>query len=249
MPDRDDTTARLAWLARVPLFQGLGPDALVRVADLAHPAGRAAGAYFFQEGEQADEFFMLTDGRVRLTQVTPDGHQIVLRLAGPGDVFGGVGTFGYPTYHVSAEAVTPSRALAWTSPRMRELLEAEPGVALNALHFVAGQLYDLQQRHRELMTERVERRIARAVLRLVQDAGRRVDAGIAIDFPVSRQDLAELTGTTLYTVSRCLSSWEERGIVRSGRQRIVLVQPESLLAIAEDLPPPSLRSLRPRNDP
>ena len=83
------------------------------------------------------------------------------------------------------------------------------------------------------MTERVERRVARALLRLVQEAGRRVDAGVEIDFPVSRQDIAEMTGTTLYTVSRLLSSWEERGIVRSGRQRIILTTPHALVALAE----------------
>jgi CRP-like cAMP-binding protein len=74
------------------------------------------------------------------------------------------------------------------------------------------------------------------LLRLVQDAGRRVDVGVEIDFPVSRQDIAEMTGTTLYTVSRLLSAWEEQGIVRSGRQRIVLTTPHALVAIAEDLP-------------
>jgi CRP-like cAMP-binding protein len=87
------------------------------------------------------------------------------------------------------------------------------------------------------MTERVERRVARAVLRLVQDAGRHVDGGIEITFPVSRQDLAEMTGTTLYTVSRLLSGWEAQGIVQSRRQHIVLTKPRALAAIADDLPP------------
>ena len=87
------------------------------------------------------------------------------------------------------------------------------------------------------MTERVERRVARALLRLVHDAGRRAEGGVEIAFPVSRQDIAEMTGTTLYTVSRLLSGWEERGIVRSSRQRIVLTKPRALVAIAEDLPP------------
>jgi CRP-like cAMP-binding protein len=85
------------------------------------------------------------------------------------------------------------------------------------------------------MTERVERRVARALLRLVHDAGRRVEGGVEVAFPVSRQDIAEMTGTTLYTVSRLLSAWEERGIVRSGRRRIVLIKPDALVAIAEDL--------------
>jgi CRP-like cAMP-binding protein len=86
------------------------------------------------------------------------------------------------------------------------------------------------------MTERVECRVARALLRLVHEAGRRVDKGVEIDFPISRQDIAEMTGTTLFTVSRLLSAWEERGIVKSGRQQIVLTKPHALVVIAEDIP-------------
>jgi CRP-like cAMP-binding protein len=119
---------------------------------------------------------------------------------------------------------------------MRALLESENQIALNALRFVSGRLYDLQRRHRQLMTERVERRVARTLLRLVHDAGRRVDSGVEIDFRLSRQDIAEMTGTTLYTVSRLLSAWEGRGLGRSGRQHIVLTKPHALVAIAEDLP-------------
>jgi CRP-like cAMP-binding protein len=188
-------------LAHVPLFRGLSEETLARIAGLAHAKPLEAGALFFSEGDQAEAFFVLTSGRVKLTQLTPDGHQIVLRLIGPGDAFGGVGAFGEPTYPVSAEAAEPSVALAWMSTTMQQLLETEPRIAVNALRFVAARYHDLQRRYRQLMTERVERRVARALLRLVRDAGRRVDAGIEISFAVSRQDIAEMTGTTLYTVS------------------------------------------------
>jgi CRP-like cAMP-binding protein len=208
----------------------------VRIVSLAHAKPVQAGESFFREGDQAEAFFVLTSGRVKLTQLTPEGHQVAFRLIGPGDAFGGVGAFGESTYPVSAEAVEVSIALAWTSATMRHLLETENRIAVNALQFVSGRLHDLQRRYRQLMTERVERRVARALLRLVHDAGRRVDVGIEISFPVSRQDIAEMTGTTLYTVSRLLSAWEERGIVQSGRQHIVLVKPHALVAIAEDLP-------------
>jgi CRP-like cAMP-binding protein len=223
-------------LAHVPLFEGLSVDTLVRIVSLAHAKPVQAGESFFREGDQAEAFFVLTSGRVKLTQLTPEGHQVAFRLIGPGDAFGGVGAFGESTYPVSAEAVEVSIALAWTSATMRHLLETENRIAVNALQFVSGRLHDLQRRYRQLMTERVERRVARALLRLVHDAGRRVDVGIEISFPVSRQDIAEMTGTTLYTVSRLLSAWEERGIVQSGRQHIVLVKPHALVAIAEDLP-------------
>ena len=234
--DSQELSAITRQLAHIPLFEGLPVDTLTRVVGLAHPKQLEAERFFFNEGDEADLFFVLTTGRVRLSQLTPEGHQVVLRLITPGDAFGGVGAFGEPTYPVSAQAVEASVALAWTSATMRQLLETESRIAVNALGFVAARYHDLQRRHRQAMTERVERRVARALLRLVHDAGRRVDAGVEIAFPVSRQDIAEMTGTTLYTVSRLLSAWEERGIVRSGRQRIVLTKPHALVAIAEDLP-------------
>ena len=231
-----DLSAATHQLSHVPLFEGLPGDTLTRIIGLADSKQLESGGFFFNEGDPAELFFVLTSGRVKLTQLTPEGHQIVLRLIGPGDAFGGVGAFGEPTYPVSAEGIEASTALSWTSTAMRRLLESEPGMAVNALRFVAARYHDLQRRYRQAMTERVERRVARALLRLVHDAGRRVDAGVEIAFPVSRQDIAEMTGTTLYTVSRLLSGWEEQGLVRSGRQRIVLTKPHALVAIAEDLP-------------
>ncbi len=223
-------------LLHVPLFEGLSLDPLAQIVSLSYPKHANAGDVFFNEGDQADAFLVLMAGRVKLTQLTPDGQQIVLRLIGPGDAFGGVGAFGDPTYPVSAEAVETAAALAWNSATMRQLLETQNQIALNALRFVANRYHDLQRRYRQAMTERVERRVARALLRLVHEAGRRVDTGVEIDFPISRQDIAEMTGTTLFTVSRLLSAWEERGIVKSGRQHIVLTKPHALVAIAEDIP-------------
>jgi CRP-like cAMP-binding protein len=84
-----------------------------------------------------------------------------------------------------------------------------------------------------MSTQHVERRVAHALLRLAKQAGRKVEHGVEIDFPISRQDIAEMTGTTLHTVSRTLSAWEQRGLIESGRQRIVLRDPHKLFELAE----------------
>ena len=162
-------------LLHVPLFEGLSLDTLAQIVSLSYPKEANAGEFFFNEGDQAEEFLVLMAGRVKLTQLTPDGQQIVLRLIGPGDAFGGVGAFGDPIYPISAEAVETASALAWNSATMRQLLETQNQIALNALRFVASRLHDLQRLYRQAMTERVERRVARALLRLVHEAGRRVD--------------------------------------------------------------------------
>jgi len=113
-------------------------------------------------------------------------------------------------------------------------MERLPKLALNAPAIQGRHLREIQARCRELATERVERRIARAVLRLARRAGRRVPEGVRVEFPSSRQDIAEITATTLYTVSRTLSGWENRGLVTLGRQEVVIRDPHGLVALAED---------------
>jgi CRP-like cAMP-binding protein len=97
-------------------------------------------------------------------------------------------------------------------------------------------LRQFQDRLRELATERVERRLARMLLRLARQSGQKVTGGILIDLPLSRQNLAEMIGTTLYTVSRILSQWEAHGLVETGRERVVIRRPHGLVVIADDLP-------------
>jgi CRP-like cAMP-binding protein len=84
-----------------------------------------------------------------------------------------------------------------------------------------------------MSTEQVDRRVAHALLKLVGQSGRKTEDGLLIDFPLSRQDIAEMTGTTLHTVSRLLTAWEERGLVKSGRQKVTVVDRRRLLALAE----------------
>ena len=220
----------------VALFADLPSTALVEVRAAASQRSIAAGASFFREGDLADAFFVLEAGSVKLTQLTPEGHQVVLGLLGPGDAFGGVATFGGAAYPVTAEAVTQAAALQWRGEVMAALMERHPRLALNALKFVAARLHDLQVQYRQLATEKVERRIARALLRLVQQAGRRVDAGVLIDLPLSRDDIAQMTGTTLYTVSRVISRFETEGLLEAGRQSLLIRNSDALLKVADELP-------------
>ena len=226
---------RADLLRRVPLFASLDADALRHVMEDARMRTAAAGAAFFREGEPATSFFVIETGSVKLTQVTPEGHQIVLQLLGTAEAFGGVAAFGGATYPVTAEAVTDVTVFEWPGAVMAGLMERYPRVAMNALRFVAARLHELQVRYRQLATEKVERRIARALVRLVDQAGRRVDTGVLIDLPLTRDDLAQMTGTTLYTVSRVVSRWESEGILEAGRQRIVITQAHALMAVADDL--------------
>lgn len=217
----------------VALFAGLDSGPLNEVRAAARTRRVEAGATFFRESEPAVAFFVLDTGSVKFTQLAPEGHQVVLRLIGPGDAFGGVAAFGGMTYPITAEAVTDAIALEWPGTVMASLMERHPKLAVNALKFVAARLHELQVQYRQLATEKVERRVARALLRLVQQSGRPVDTGVLIDLPLSRDDIAQMTGTTLYTVSRIISRLEADGILEAGRQRMVIRDADGLGKIAD----------------
>ncbi|MCC7242544.1 MAG: Crp/Fnr family transcriptional regulator [Acidobacteria bacterium] len=224
-------------LASVPLFRGLDQQGLAAAAAGARLVRAAAGRAFFREGEPAGAFYVLAGGRVKFTQLSAEGPEVILRVIGPGEPFGGVAAFADDaTYPVTARAVEPSEAHVWDGANVLALMHRFPVVAINAARVIADRFHDLQRQHRELMTERVERRIARALLRLAEHAGRRVDAGVEIDFPLSRQDLAQMTGTTLFTVSRTLSRWKGERLIITARRRVVIREPHRLVRIAEDLP-------------
>ena len=229
---RDEVTE---ILSTVRLFRDLTRQQLTDVAAAAGLVKKEPGRAFFMQGAEARYLYVVLKGRVKISRITPEGHQIVVRYAGAGDLFGCVPLYGGSEYPATGEAVTASEALSWNRMTMDRLMRSCSPIALNALELLGQELSDIRSRYQELVTEKVERRVARALLRLINQSSRKVDAGILIDFPLSRQDLAEITGTTLHTVSRILSAWEQRGIVASGRRKIVISRPRALLSIAEDL--------------
>jgi CRP-like cAMP-binding protein len=123
--------------------------------------------------------------------------------------------------------------VAWPGHLWPELAAAFPSLVANTYETVGARLQDTQARVVEMSTEQVQQRVAHALLRLVKQSGKKTDEGILIDFPLSRQDIAEMTGTTLHTVSRILTAWEEQGLVKSGRQRVTVIEPHRLLSLAE----------------
>ncbi len=223
-------------LARGDFFRGLAPADLADVLAAARERRLADDATVFREGDPADRFCVVSAGRLKLTQLGADGNEVILRFVGPGEATAALAIFEGADYPLTARAVGPTTVLEWGRDAVQEMLRRHPALAVNTVRLLSGRLREVQERFRELATERVAQRIARALLRLVRQVGRKVDGGVLIDLPLSRQNLAELTGTTLFTVSRVLSKWEELGILESGRERVVVTKPHGLVAIAEDLP-------------
>ncbi len=218
----------------------LNSDMFGRLDEAAHAAVVAAGSVrrisagttVFAQGDPGLTCHSLLEGRVKIVQARPDGGQSVLRFISPGEMYGTVAAMMDKPFPADAVAVVDSVEIVWSVAAMRQLIRDHPEIGMNATASAGGRLFELQGRVGDLTGERVERRIARALVRLAEQAGRRTAEGVEIDFPVTRQDLAEMAGATLHTVSRTIAAWDQRGVTGGARRKIVVRDVRALNAIA-----------------
>lgn len=223
-------------IAGLPPFQGLEPDDLDRVLQQARASRYPKDAPVFEQDAPAEHFFLLIDGHVRVVRITPDGEQVISRYVNAGEMFGLAVAMVRPTYPARAVAAVDCVVVAWPNSAFAELARRFPGFAASTYRTIGNWLQETHTRMLELVTAQVEQRVAHALLRLAHQAGRKTPEGVEIDFPITRQDIAEMTATTLHTVSRIMSAWEEKGVVISGRQKVVIADPHGLMLIAEQRP-------------
>lgn len=223
-------------LRQVSVFQHATDDDLKLIASHSIERSIEEGEFFFFQGDPATYFYVLISGRAKLTQTSLAGQQVNLRTISPWQMFGALGAVREDaTYPATAQALENSTAVAVKSDYLRELMQTRPYLSVDLMKLMTTYIQEMQERYRELATEKVERRIARALLRLAAQMGTKIDGGIELTF--TRQELAEMSGTTLYTVSRVLSEWERQGLVEAGRERVVIRNPHGVVSIAEELNP------------
>lgn len=217
-----------------PLFEKMDDAEIDKLLAQATTRRVPVGEPVFAQGAPATHFFMLLHGRLKVTQVTPDGQQIIVRVVHPGDLFGFAKALQRTDYPGTALCAAESVVLCWPTELWPQFIDRNPHLAVTAMHTIGQRLQEAHTRIREMSTEEVERRVAHAVLRLIKQAGKKEPNGIRIDFPISRQDIAEMTGTTLHTVSRILSAWEAKNLVEGGRQKLLVRDVAGLTALADD---------------
>lgn len=220
-------------LMHLPPFSRLDRRQIRTLLDQATSRRFDAESTIFIEGEPAEHFFILLDGYVRVAHLTSTGEQVTALHIPAGQLLGIAKALGRDTYPATAITVTQSIALSWPT-RLWETFVAEyDGFATETYKMLGHRVGEMNTRIVELATQQVEQRVANAILRLINQSGRKVSDGIEIDFPITRQDLSELTATTLHTVSRLLSAWEKQGLVESRRKRIKVCDPHALVVLSQ----------------
>ena len=174
---------------------------------------------------------LLCSGRVKMSQAGAEGDRTILRLAGPGEAFGSLDVAPGATYPASAEALEPSHALLWDRRALDDFSESHPVLMRNVIRIVAERMRSLEQRCCELSGQRVPQRVAGTLLRLLGQVGRSADGGVLIG--LSREELGEMTGTTLFSVSRLLGEWEAQRLVKPRREGVIVTDAHRLAAVAD----------------
>jgi CRP-like cAMP-binding protein len=223
-------------LKQVVVFQNATDDELQLVLKNSIIRTVEENEFFFFQGDAAQYLYVLTSGQIKLMQSNPSGQQVNLRTIHPWQMFGALGAIrAKATYPATAQALEDSSALAVESGFLHKMLETSPHIAFDLMTLMTSYIQEMQSRYRELATERVEQRVANALIRLAGQSGIRSDKDVGIVLSFSRQDVAEMTGTTLYTVSRLFSEWERQKIIETGREKIKILKPHELVRIADGL--------------
>lgn len=231
-PDTCSVDLRLSILRKVPFFRSLSDIEIRPLNEKFREYGFHAGEPIYFSGETAADLYIVAAGQVKLLRHSLGGQEVLLDILKPGDYFGSLSPLAENVYPDTAQAHTAVCVLSINSQRFRTILQQHPSVALAVLDITARQLQETREVVRRLSTDSVEQRIATVLLKLAHKLGEISNEGILIQMPLSREDLAQMTGTTTETASRMISQLQKDGLVHTGRQWIAITNKPELEKIA-----------------
>ena len=187
----------------------------------------------FLQGQAVQSLALLRSGSVKITQLAPNGNEVILWMYGVGSAVGAISDPMSRQHTCTARAMEQSTALVWEYATLQGLMRENPQIGRNIGMILAARLNELEERFREVATEKVAKRIALALLRLLKHIGKTVHGGVEVS--LSREELAQMTGTTLFTTSRVLSRWGEMGFVQPRRESVLVRDRNRLALVSEDV--------------
>jgi len=221
-------TNKTQILKRSSIFSGLSDDELAALAELAFEYSFMPDQFVFWDGDAPERFYVITEGSVKVVKHSSLGKEFIIAFFGPGEMFGEVAVFENKSYPASAQAVARTRVLGISREDFLAFLTDRPQVALRIINVLGGRLRDAQGRLRDLAGERVEQRIAAVLVMLSSKLGDTL--------PFTRQEIADMAGTTTETTIRVMGQLRSRGITRSIRGKVTIIDAEKLRLLSEGYP-------------
>jgi CRP/FNR family transcriptional regulator len=214
-------------------FSGLSPSQRCRLLTEMLEGSFGAGDFLFMEGEPADSLYLIISGRVKMIKHSPEGHETILAIFDAGQIVGEVGVLAGGTYPATAQAMAPTRTLGLARKAYVQLVQEHPALAWSLIEELGRRLQGAHESIRSLAVEKVEQRIARILLRMAAAAGEKQGDTVLITVSVTRQDIADMAGTTVETAIRVMSKLRRLGLVVSEGGLIRLLRAHQLVLLAD----------------
>ena len=221
-------------LEEMPILSSLSQSDWEKVKHLFIEKHFGKDEYIFFEGDPSSWIGVVLEGRVKMIKHSENGKDVVLDLIAPGEMLGEMAAFNGEPYPATAQAMEPTVVAIIHQDDYLRLLKQYPALALRMIEELGRRLREAQETIKSMAVERVERRIARILLKLAATTGLSSEEGIVIEMPLTRQDIAEMAGTTVETAIRTMSKFRKKGLVQTKRGRVVILDPHQLVRIAEE---------------
>jgi len=215
-------------LRKALIFSSLREDELAELSRIAVERSFSMGEFVFWDGDRPDWFYIIAEGKIKVLKHSSSGKEFIIAFFGPGEMFGEVAVFEDKPYPASAQSVAETKVLGIKRQDFLAFLTNRPEVALRIIYVLGGRLRDAQGRLRDIAGERVEQRVASILLLLSSKLGP--------DLPFTRQEIADMAGTTTETAIRVMSRLKDRGIIRSVRGKTIIVDETKLRLLSEGPP-------------
>jgi CRP/FNR family transcriptional regulator len=221
-------TAREEVLKQSLIFSSLNDRELAELTRFTIERHFKPEEFIFWEGDTADYFYIIIEGRIKVIKYSSSGKGFIIAFFGVGEMFGEVAVFEDKSYPASAQTVVDTRILGIKKEHFLSFLGNHPPVALSIISVLGGRLRDAQSRLKDMVGERVEQRLARTMLMLASKMGPTL--------PFTRQELADMSGTTTESAIRVTSRLKERGIIKTVRGKITILDETKLTLLSEGPP-------------
>jgi CRP-like cAMP-binding protein len=223
-----------AVLKVTPVFRRLSAPDLHTIAQVATARHYEKGQVIFEQDSAADAFYTIASGRVKIFKMLPTGKDLILEIFGTGDPLGAIAAYDGRPFPASAVALEDTVCVVIPRATFFRLLEAHPSLVRGLMLGMTIRLVELTNRLAQLSGTRVEPRFARLFLKLADQMGREERGGLFIPLALSRQELADMTGTTIETGIRIMSRWGKEEVVRTEKDGFVILDRRTLEATAAE---------------
>ncbi len=223
---------RFWHLKNCALFEQLKPEEIARLEQRCRARRFAKRSPVYLPSDKSEAVLLLARGRVKLASYTAEGKQAILTFIEPGEMFGELAVLGDSPREEYAEAVEPSLVILVPREEIQRLMAEHPELAMGVTRLIGLRRRRIERRLRYLLFRSSRERLLHLLVELLDDYGQPSSSGMLLNVKLAHQDLANIIGTTRETVTILLGELQTQGLLKLGRRRLWVVEPDRLRELA-----------------